>query len=361
MNTAVKAPILDVGLFQSPAAAAALIALAGVLVGLVARDIVMASLLARKKRADEVADRKAAELRAHRDLVRLYSDPLKEAVRSLRFRLHEIIGKKQGQYLLSGALGTPYLTYKKISTLYRIAALLGWIRAIRRERSYLDPEQASASSEMQAITDLEFALADGDHVEQQRLDELLNLWRVTSIGSAVVSRVGNLIDQERAQYLAHKGALVARDLSADEQVELAERCAQLVRHHASVDIPPELVTATASQAAIVFGIKEAYIYRDWQAAIGDLMLEDNKAGPRHFSVLGFGAFEDLYMEAQQKKKRVGLARWFERLAALIHDLDMEAEGMFDARRAQLRKVYSCCIELEERLDERTKSATGKTS
>lgn len=37
---------------------------------------------------------------------------------------------------------------------------------------------------------------------------------------------------------------------------------------------------------------------------------------------------------------------------------MEGEGIFDARRAQLRKIYDCCIELEKRLDERTKPVAG---
>src|SRR6185312_8626296 len=117
----------DGGLILPPAIIAALIALVGVVVGLVARDVVMAIYLARKKRTEDLADHEAAARRAHRDLVRLYSDPLRMAVRSLRFRLHEIVVKKQGRYLRSDAPRIPFMTYKRISTLYRIAALLGWI------------------------------------------------------------------------------------------------------------------------------------------------------------------------------------------------------------------------------------------
>ncbi|RJF93190.1 hypothetical protein D3876_02180 [Sphingomonas cavernae] len=311
----------------------------------------MAIYLASRKRADEVADKKEADKRAHKDLVRLYADPLKDAVTSLKHRLHEIVEKKQSRYLRSDAPNIPFLEYKRISTLYRIAALLGWIRAIRRERSYLDPDQASASSEMQAIAELEGALADGTHVELQRLEELLGLWRVHSMDEAVKSVAANLVDGERAEYLAGKGVLGARDLTDADQVELAERCAAIVRQKASVDIPKALVKATAGEAAVIFGIKEAYIYRDWQAAIGDLMLLEDKTAARHFSVLGFGAFENMFLEAATQVDEAS-GRWFGRLQALVHDLDMAHEGMFDARREQIRKLYQCCAKLESALVER---------
>ena len=118
-----------------------------------------------------------------------------------------------------------------------------------------------------------------------------------------------------------------------------------------MEIPAELVTATVKQAAVIFGIKEAYIYRDWQAAIGDLMLMQDRGGNRHFSVHGFGSFEDMILEAQRDNQS-NTARWFNRLERLIHDLDMAHEGMFDARREQLRNLYKCCIKLETALQER---------
>lgn len=333
------------GLWLSPPVVASLLTLAGVIVGLVARDIVMAIYLARKKRADELADRKEEAGKVHQDLVRLYSDPLKDAVTSLKYRLQEIVEKKQGRYLLADAPNIPFLEYKRISTVYRIAAVLGWIRAIRRERSYLDPQQASASVEMQAIGEFEAALADGTHVELQRMDELSALWRINSIDPQLKNHVASLIDGERAAHLATKGALTPRDLSDADQLDLAERCAEILRRQAGVEIPSDLVAATAKQTAITFGIKEAYIYRDWQAAIGDLMLQDDKNGARHFSVLGFGTFEDIILKGR-KNKQSSAARWFDRLERLIHDLDMTQEGMFDARRDQLRKLYQCCIKLE---------------
>ncbi|MFG1416967.1 hypothetical protein V5F38_04010 [Xanthobacter sp. V0B-10] len=358
MKSGVSNSISDGVVFVSPPVVAAVIALAGVLIGLVVRDIVMAIHLTRKKRADELADKREADREARRDLVRLYADPLKDSVTSLKYRLHEIVEKRQARYLRSDAPSIPFLEYKRISTLYRIAAVLGWIRAIRRERSYLDPQQAATSNEMQSIAELEGALADGTHVELQRLDELLTLWRVRSIPSEVKDHVANLIDGERADYLARKGVLGARDLSIADQVELAERCADIMRKHSGADIPNDLVAATADQASVVFGIKEAYIYRDWQAAIGDLMLQESKIGTRYFSVLGFGPFEDLFLDAYGGEEQKGARRWFDRLQALLHDLDMAHECVFDARRDQLRKLYQCCVNLDSALEERSNKEQG---
>jgi hypothetical protein len=277
---------------------------------------------------------------------------------SLRVRLSEIIEMKQARYLLASAPKIAFLEYKKISTLYRIAALLAWIRAIRRERSYLDPHEASSSFEMRTIGELEEALADGTHVELQRLHELLLLWRVRPGDEDTLRRTANLIDGERADYLAEKGALAARDLSETDQAVLAERCADIIRRTIGVDIPRDLVGATVGQAAVIFGIKEAYIYRDWQAAIGDLLLQEDKGGTRRFSVIGFGAFEDMFLRAHEVEELSSARRWFDRLQALIHDLDVTREGMFDARHAQLRRLHESCMELEKALKARTESSKG---
>lgn len=351
MTPATKIPPPDGSLLSHPQVTAAFVGLAGVILGLVVRDVVLSLYQSRKARGDALADKQVDLARAHRDLVRLYADPLWEAARSLRFRLDEIVGRQQGRYLRADEPDIVYFAYKRISTLYRLAALLGWIRAMRRERSHLDPEQASAAAEMQAITDLEVALADGDHVELHRLDELMDLWRVSAIEPSVKARVATLIDVQRARFLASKDALSARDLSAEDQVALAESCALIVRERATVDISAALVKATAEEAAVIFGIKEAYIYRDWQAAIGDMMIEEAKAGARHFTVIGFGAFEDLYVAAKAKKHRGATARWLDRLEALFHDLDMES-GAFDARREQMRTFHVCCKTLEATLSKR---------
>jgi hypothetical protein len=313
--------------------------------------------LYRQKHSHELADRKESEAKQQRDLVRLYSDPLKDAVTSLRHRLNEIVDQKQARYLLAGAPNTSFHEYKRTSTLYRIAAVLGWIRAIRRERSFLDPQQLSASHEMQAIDAFEKALADGQHVELQRLDELAILWRVSTIAPPRKGPIASLIDGERADFLAMKGAPTASSLSEQDRLELAERCAAIIRQEAGVDIPCDIVAANTKQSTVIFGIKESYIYRDWQAAIGNLMLQEDKRGARHFSVIGFGAFEDMVFQAR-KDNPSDVARWISRLQRLIFDRDMTRVGMFDARIEQLRRIYDSVGKLESGLEQRIRGTTA---
>ena len=47
---------------------------------------------------------------------------------------------------------------------------------------------------------------------------------------------------------------------------------------AHIDVPEQLIDATAEQLLAVMGIKEAYIYRDWQSAIGDMMISQVPQG-----------------------------------------------------------------------------------
>ena len=61
---------------------------------------------------------------------------------------------------------TPFNEYKRISTCYRIAAILGWIRAIRLEQSYLFyGDQPAVDALRRAVVDFESALADSPWVE----------------------------------------------------------------------------------------------------------------------------------------------------------------------------------------------------
>src|SRR5690349_14871867 len=97
MTLAKTLPPADSALLLQPPIVAALIALVGVFVGLFVREVVLGLYLNRKARDEALADRQADRTRAHRDLVRLYADPLLDAARSLRFRLDEIVDRQQGR------------------------------------------------------------------------------------------------------------------------------------------------------------------------------------------------------------------------------------------------------------------------
>lgn len=334
---------------MNPQIVGALLSLGGVLVGLFVRDIVMARHLARQKREHERQDRAREAADARLSDVRKYADPLYEAARSLGFRLDEIIEARNPGYLLADAPPTTFITYTRLSTSYRLAALLGWIRAFRRERSYLDAAADPEEEQTQAaITKIEAALADGQHVENDRLDDLMALWKVDAgrLADPLRIRLATDIEAERHRYFGDKTNWTADALDPRQRWALVNACADVLRNGLSAKIPELLVRTKSEEALLCLNIREAYIYRDWQAAVGDFMVVETAHGPRRFDVRGFGSFEDAYLSAQLGENQLQ-KRWFDRIEALFYGLDMRTEGVFDARREQIRKLYRGLKELEE--------------
>jgi hypothetical protein len=334
---------------------AALIALFGVAVGLVGRDIVMALVIARQKRSHEIEDKQEARASTRRGLVTAYSDPLFDAVRSLRSRLDELVRKNgQATYLLANTTKNHYIEYKRISTLYRLAALLGWIRAFRRERSYLDPEQGTEPDATDtAIDGIVHALADGQSVEELRLDEFMNLWRVSRDAISDMPNRGwrlRLMACFKKWWMISHPERVRSRCAAKDRIGTKVRADNSVRH--KIDIPTALVDATIEQVCAFLGIREAYIYRDWQHAIGDMMISEVPGGIRRFEVIGFGEFEDRYLIAHNADHQNSDRRWLDRLETLFHDLDMRMTGIFDARREQLRALHKGLVALEAHLQKK---------
>ena len=329
----------------------ALIGLAGIGVGLVVRDVVMALVLTNKKRAQEIDDRAESRAHLHRELVRHYADPLLQAVRSLRSRLDEVINGSQASYLLGTSPKNHFVEYKRISTLYRFAAVLGWIRAFRSERSYLDPEQIVDQADT-LLDNIASALADGQHVEELRPDELANLWRIPNdrLGDKKFrASLGSELDGILQTFIDDRSILSAADLKLPKKQEVVRRCADAIRAACLVEIPSTLVDATVSQASTILGIREAYLYRDWQSAIGDMMIVELSGGTRRYEVLGFAAFEEKVHQRRNLSSNNYERRWFDRIEMLFHDLDMKMSGIFDARRIQIKSLHEGLLELEAHL------------
>ncbi|MBX3093606.1 MAG: hypothetical protein KF680_03570 [Cryobacterium sp.] len=49
--------------------------------------------------------------------------------------------------------------------------------------------------------------------------------------------------------------------------------------------------------------REAWIYRDWQAAIGDLLLVSASEGSRTYDAIGYREFEELYINGNEEPKK----------------------------------------------------------
>ena len=345
---------------MDPQISAGLLAFAGALVG-----ALVAIYTQRRKRNEELADhiagrlemqqaRKQQALERRRDVFRLYADPLFAAVTSLKWRLHEVLEQPgRAIYLLAEAPSTPYHEYKFCSTLFRLAAVLGWIRAYRRQRAQLDPrEKQELDLAEVSIEKFESALADGPHVEDQRLDELTKLLvkgTQPELDEKEHRRLSVLLENLWRARIARLGVLSPTELGQEQQDALLNDIRLLLERELKVEVPAPLVESLRIEACLVMGIREAYLYRDWQAAIGDIMIVPfDSPGGRKFDVSGFRDFERLYKQATANESHDDRS-WIFRLEALFTDLDIEKMGMFDARRDQLRKTYEALLELESHL------------
>jgi hypothetical protein len=87
-------------------------------------------------------------------------------------------------------------------------------------------------------------------------------------------------------------------------------------------------------------MREAWVYRDWQSAIGDMMLRTLADQSRKFEVVGYGEFEQICRDGS-----IAQRLWISRLAEVFDDLDLSIQDRFDARPRQLHAMASATAKL----------------
>ena len=303
-------------------------ALLGTFLGLVSAVVTSFIIPYVQKRMEKVEQK--------RGIYEKYAQPLAADAVNLLWRLDEILFVQRGQYLLEDAPSTPFNQYKLISTCYRIAAILGWIRAIRLEQSYLFyGDQAAVEALRNAVIDFESALADSPHVEMRVLNKLADLWKIDlpndiDTSARIAAQGAADIQHLMAKYSLtrhHELASIddARALEAVRQI--AGSIARMLRRP---PIPDSLLAETCRSALTTIGVRQAWIYRDWQQAIGDLMIREISGALRRFDIIGYGGFETLYRGADNP--------WVARLRDVVIGIDVARREPVDLRLEQLRQV-----------------------
>ena len=288
---------------------AAFIAAIVTLVGILLRDVVLK--LVQEKRLQE---------KSTFDIYLRYSDPLASSASSFLWRLNEIF-YQPGRGIFLKEPRTDFEIYKSISTQYRLASLLGWIRAFRRELSFLKiNKKKRLKSLKEAIGLIESALADGPHIEQRRLEGLVELWGIIlPRQSDIKDKLAISLNYLMKAKLHSAGVSVATALNQQSQDELCKEAAQTICRSLGIGcISEQITTETRARAAQIISIKEAWLYRDWQAGIGDLMIKEVGHGNR---------------------------RWLTRLNNVFDGIDVSVEDRFDARLQQLRNTMVATAKL----------------
>ncbi len=278
------------------------------------------------------------------DIFRSYAEPLASASTALFWRLDEIVnGDGRAAFLTAKLPSNEFNQYKLRSTYFRLAAVLGWLRAIRRELSFLRTYHQKRVSRLDAAIDaFEKSLADGHEVEIQRLRGLQDLWGIPRISdSRKEERAAVAVEQCIDRSLHGRTETCAAAIESEAQLELCIELGRLIAKESGCNVVHGgVMEETQARSVRQIDIRQAWLYRDWQSAIGDMMIRSSDATIRNFEVIGFGEFEDIVLGPNQNQFRS-----LRRISALFKDVDVERRDLYDARPAALRKMLGATADL----------------
>lgn len=306
-----------------------------------------------KERIENKRNLKIAE-QERVDAFKAYTAPLLRACYSLYYRLKEIFEHK-AKFLLEYAPNNNYYQYRYISTLYRLCVVLGWVRALLRELAGMElSDQKKYYGILQAIEVFKASLYQSKLMEGARVEYLAKKWNVdiSKIPNAEYEHLEEEIRVLIWDKLAKESANFAYELEGEKQLELLKAVAQLITqsaHHAPIEeaVLRQFLGTTVRAISRI----ESWIYRDWQQAIGDVMLQPSEGANiyRRFEVMGFEQFEDMYLKHLNESQPNN--RWISRIDALFFNLDVTDDEKYDARVQQLKNVGTSLLGLIQVLDD----------
>ncbi|MDW3648322.1 MAG: hypothetical protein R8P61_14730 [Bacteroidia bacterium] len=320
-----------------------------------------------KERIDRNKERKSQE-QERLSYFKAYTDPLRDYCYSLQKRLYDIF-KYKARFVDQTVQHDEFQNYQYISTLYRFCAVLGWIRAVNRELAGVELGNAENYKNLkQALKKFEKALTNKE-VDSSRLEYLAIKWGldISSLQADAqkLKSFCNELDQALWQELIlvnqakkqKEGEMITSDslqsLSKKDQLSVLRSIAnKICKEIGQEEVEMQLIEDTREYASFVLARKEAWIYSNWQQAIGDMMLSpsDGSNPNRRFEVMGFRAFESLYLKHEKEDHED--SRWIKRVDALFRNLKVRSisNSPTDARIPVLKELCECLLILIESLE-----------
>lgn len=260
-------------------------------------------------------------------LTERYAYPLATSSIPLFYRLREIVICKRFDYLNAENRDNTFNRYKYISSIYRLANMIGWIRALKLEQSNLllhDTTQKSQISRL--VSGFEKSLADGPHAEIDIIHNLATLWGISlPTNDSILNSIATKADQVRNCVFTRHYSDPNKHPLQDVLRKVAD---SLTTASNSCTISDETLSSTKDKALLILSPKQAWIYRDWQSAIGDTMIKESNNSIRRFDVIGYAEFETLFEEKN---------KWIMRLETLFEGVEFN-ENNNDYRVPQLSEI-----------------------
>lgn len=270
-------------------------------------------------------------------LYRKYSLPIVLATESLSWRINEILEKRSDFLIIENHKGEFY-RYKYISTLYRLAKVLGYLQAIENEISYLETGDANKNKKIiNAISNFRITLSDGTHIEKLILKELLDLYSINikPLPENLAVNIENIIIKTSSNGTKSN----ISTLNKDEKLDLLTKVMNEITNELSLkEISKEILLENLERSIRIIARKESWLYRDWQDDIGNKVIKQNSMKDRNFEIINFGEFEEIFNQNQQPI-------WITRLSSLFDNLNLKAIDIYDARTIQLNDLFGASISL----------------
>lgn len=286
------------------------------------------------------------------DQFSVYGYPLITAAESLLHRLQEVFLTRP-RFLRKDAPDIEFYQYNYVSTLYRLCAVLGWIRAIRLDFVGMNISGKSVNKKIEeAISNFQDALASNHLSPGAQLAYLLERWEIDggNINTEEAYQIEKEIEKIVWEFLDEKKADRANALSEDDQMELLKKvyCKITSSLETEDHFDEEKMKQYLISCISVVSRRVSWIYKDWQKAIGDFMLErvSHEGSLRRFELMPFQEFEDLYLDFLVKPED---HRWLERVNRIFYDLKPGTSEILDARSQQLKNITEKLFDLVQAL------------
>ncbi|MGB1205462.1 MAG: hypothetical protein ACPG5B_07450 [Chitinophagales bacterium] len=270
-----------------------------------------------------------------------YLSPCIDMMTSFAFRLKEIF-EGRGLFLLKDAPQTDFNEYRYISTIYRFCAVLAWVRIVKKEQSFSRIQDDYQKSISKAIYNFQNALADGKEVEALIAKDLCKMFcfNTSKWSEKIWVNIGIEIDNILHTYRHQHMVIQLLDLDIESQNKLLDDICEKISQIGKVAFKKQ---ASENNIAIAqIARKQAWIYFDWQTAIGDIMIERTNRPQKAYEVIGFADFESYFLDDTFKNKR-----WIKRAEKPFADFDITRSESLDARILQLKNVFKHSVKLIE--------------
>lgn len=281
--------------------------------------------------------------RTGRQLLHQYRVNLFRSSEAVLLRLGEIY-RVRSHYLWLGTPKNEFYNYKYRSSVYRLCALLGWIRAYRIQEALISFKHEDTRHRLtQAMDSLATALADGQQVEMYVAKAICKILEVEadSLPGEILAKFSVEIDELAQRFMMDGNAESISDLSVESKNAFVAAVVQLAtfKHQGPL--------SALKQQEIVreVSVKVGLIYRDWQQAIGDLMTEKNDDNGSSYRIIGYKQFEKFWNGPPDSEEK----RWIARAERIFQGLDLRVDHSTDSRIAQLRRVYTAVYGLLKEL------------